>query len=342
MRLPLTGIFLLAPLPAIAAAQWTWISIPTVAELRGLSVVDSRVVWASGTQGTALRSADGGRTWSVDTVPGAATLDLRSVQAISDGAAFVASAGEAEKGLAKIFTTGDAGRHWRLAWSTTTKGIFLDAIAFWDARHGLALSDPIDDRFYVLRTNDGGRTWTRVPPENLPRHLPGEASFAASGSVLAVAGAADVWIATGGNTARVLHSSDRGVTWSFTDVPIHSAGPAAGIFSLAFFDTKRGIAVGGDYTQPQLTASTVAITSDGGRSWRRAASPPAAYLSGVAFAGRATDVVAVGLAGTYVSRDGGDSWSRTDTVALNAVRALGRGAIAVGPRGRIARMDSLP
>ena len=51
--------------------------------------------------------------------------------------------------------------------------------------------------------------------------------------------------------------------------------------------------------------------------------------------------VAVGLAGTFVSRDGGDHWVQTDTVALNAVRFSGRTGIAVGPRGRIGRTDRI-
>lgn len=328
--------------PARMTAQWTYVASPTTAELRGLSMADDRTVWASGARGTVVRSIDGGHTWTADTVRGAAMLDLRSVHALNAGAAFVASAGEAEKGLARILATGDAGRHWNLSYETRDRGVFLDAIAFWDARHGIALSDPVGERFVVLTTADGGRTWTRVPPDRLPRNYAGEAAFAASGSALAIAGTRDVWIGTGGGgVARVMHSGDRGATWAFTDVPIDARGAAAGVFSVAFFDTRRGIAVGGDYTQPRLASRSVAISDDGGRSWRPAAEPPAAYLSGVAFAGSVRDVVAVGLAGTYVSRDGGDHWVQTDTVALNAVRFHGRAGIAVGPRGRIGRTEGL-
>ena len=98
-------------LPAHAAAQWTYVPSPTSAELRGLSLAGNGVVWASGARGTVVRSRDGGRTWTADTVPGALALDLRSIHALNDGAAFAASAGEAERGLAKIFGTGDAGWH---------------------------------------------------------------------------------------------------------------------------------------------------------------------------------------------------------------------------------------
>ena len=328
-------------LPSPAAAQWTYVASATAAELRGLSMADRGVVWASGARGTVVRSRDGGRTWIADTVPGATTLDLRSIHALNDGAVFVASAGEAEKGLAKIFATGDAGRHWRQVFTTGDTGVFLDAIAFWDVKHGIALSDPVGGAFVLLLTDDGGRTWSRLPPESLPRNHPGEAAFAASGSALAIAGGSHVWIGTGGGVARVMHSADRGRTWSVTDVPVDARGSAAGVFSVAFADARHGIAVGGDYTQPRLASRSVAITSDGGRSWRAAVAPPAAYLSGVAFAGSPKDVVAVGLAGTFVSRDGGDHWVQRDTVSMNSVRFRGRTGVAVGPRGRIGRTDGI-
>ena len=335
-------VLFVVALPAALRAQWTYLPSGTDSELRGLSIVSSQIVWASGARGTVTRSLNGGRTWITDTVPGAGTLDLRAVHALNDGAGYVASAGEAEKGLAKIFGTGDGGRHWHLLYTSDQKGVFLDAIGFWDVRNGIALSDPVDGRLFVLTTNDQGKTWTRVAPDLLPPVLPGEAAFAASGSSLVVHGASDVWIGTGGGgRARVLHSGDRGRTWSVTDTPVHAEGAASGIFSLAFLDAKRGVAVGGDYTKPHLVAQSVALTHDGGRTWSRAKSPPAAYLSGVAFSGSPRTLVAVGLAGTYISRDGGQSWTQTDTVPMNSVRFRGRTGFAVGPRGRIARADGI-
>lgn len=329
-------------IPAVAGAQWAYVPSGTKAELRGLGVASERVIWASGARGTFLHSFDGGRTWQADTIPGATMLDFRAVHAFDDARAFAASAGEAEKGLAKVFSTDDAGRNWNLVYSTDQKGVFLDAIAFWNANEGIALSDPVDGAFFLLTTADGGRTWTRIPAERLPRVLAGEAAFAASGSSLVVRGSSRVWIGTGGGgRARVMHSADRGRTWTVTDVPVHAEGSAAGIFSLAFFDERRGVAVGGDYTKPRLAAPSVALTQDGGRTWQRAPSPPQAYLSGVSYAGSAARLVAVGLAGTFVSRDSGLTWTQTDTIAMNSVRFSGRTGIAVGPRGRVARMDGL-
>lgn len=326
-------------LPGPCLAQWTYGSSGTTAELRGLSPVNRDVVWASGARGTVVRSLDGGRTWTADTVAGMTALDFRAIHAFDARAAVMASAGEAEKGLARIVATRDAGRSWASVFDTDRRGVFLDAVAFWDARHGVALSDPVDSAFFLLLTSDAGRSWTRVPPAGLPRVLPGEAAFAASGSSIAVHGS-HVWIGTGGGgRARVMHSPDRGRTWAVTDVPVHATGPAAGIFSLAFFDARHGVAAGGDYTQPRLSATSVAITSDGGRTWRAAPTSPSAYLSGIAYAGSRRRLVAVGLAGTYVSNDGATTWTHLDTVPLNAVRFRGKAGFAVGPRGRVARWN---
>ncbi len=321
---------------ASADAQWTFAASATTAEFRGLSVVDDRVVWASGSRGTVARSENGGVTWRIDTVAGATQLDFRSIHAIDARTAFIASAGEAEKGFAAIYATRDAGRTWQRVYSTDVKGVFFDAIAFWDAKHGIALSDPVDSAFFLLETRDGGGTWARIPPAGMPRVLAGEAAFAASGSSLVV-GPSDVFrIGTGGGGRARLLISAAG-KWRVAETPVHAAGAAAGLFAIDF-DQSRGIAVGGDYTQPRLAAPSVALSDDGGLSWRPAFRPPAAYLSGVSWERGGHRVVAVGLAGTFLSRDSGDTWTQTDTIPLNAVRAMEDAWIAVGPRGRLARL----
>jgi photosystem II stability/assembly factor-like uncharacterized protein len=341
MRDPRVALLLIA-FAQPATAQWTYASSGTTSELRGLSIASDGAVWASGSRGAVVRSVNGGKTWVADTVAGATALDFRAVHAFNASSALAASAGEAEKGLATIFATTDA-RRWRRIFSTDQKGVFLDAIAFWDARNGIALSDPVDSAFFLLTTDDGGATWTRLPPASLPRVLPGEAAFAASGSSMVVRGDAHVWIGTGGGgRGRVMYSADRGRTWRVSDTPVHADGGAAGIFALAFFDDRIGIAAGGDYTRPRLDANSVALTTDGGRTWTMAAAPPAAYLSGVSYAGSSQDIVAVGLAGTFVSRDGGQRWAQTDSVAMNSVRFRARSGVAVGPRGRVAWMEGLP
>jgi photosystem II stability/assembly factor-like uncharacterized protein len=339
-RLPFL-VLVTATLPPTsrADAQWTPQQSPTTVELRGLSAVSPRVVWASGQRGTVVHTVDGGAHWTLDTIPGAGALDLRAIAATSATTAHAISIADSSR----IYRTTDGGRTWTRRWSATRTGTFLDAIRFWDARHGIAMSDPVGGRFLVLVTNDGGDSWQEIPAERIPPALAGEGGFAASGSCLAVWGDSHVWIASGGAvSARVYHSPDRGRTWSVHDTPLRAGIPSAGIFSVAFRDSMHGVIAGGDYEKPALGGRNLATTDDGGATWKLAdsASSPAGYRSAVAWmpGTRGTALVAVGLSGTDLSRDAGRTWTRVDSVAYNSVAfASERTGWAVGPKGRIAR-----
>lgn len=341
VHLFIVASYVAAPLH-LAVAQWTPVDSPTDAELRGLSVVSPSVVWASGQRGTVLRSTNGGSSWTRDTIPGAGALDIRAIAATSPLVAHALSIGDSSR----IYRTTDGGKSWSLRWSATKKGTFLDAIRFWDARHGIAMSDPVDGRFLVLLTSDGGESWREVPAERMPAALPGEGGFAASGSCLTVVGTSHAWFASGGaSVARVYRTADRGRSWKVHDTPIRAGVASAGIFSLAFRDARHGVAAGGDYAKPALGGRNLAITKDGGRSWTLADSgtSPAGYRSAVAWVPGVSShaLVAVGLSGTDLSRDRGGSWMRVDTTAYNSVAFATRSVgWAVGPKGRIGKWDA--
>ena len=130
------------------------------------------------------------------------------------------------------------------------------------------MGDPVDGRFTIIRTVDGGRTWTPVPPANIPEALPGDGAFAASGTCLVVHGSRHAWFGTGGAArARVYRSTDQGLTWAVADTPIMAGNASSGVFSLAFSDADHGIAVGGDYRLERESGDNLAITSDGGKTW---------------------------------------------------------------------------
>ncbi len=323
-------------------AGMTWVpqDAGTTAGFRGISVVSPTVAWASGTGGTFTRTTDGGATWRADTVPGATGLDFRDVHAVDAGTAYLMSAGEGTQ--SRIYKTTDGGRSWTLQYRVPGPQGFLDGMAFRDATHGIAYSDPVDGRFLVVATEDGGAHWSRVPPESLPAALPGEAAFAASGTGIAVRGD-HVWMGTGGGAqARVLRSADRGRTWTAVPTPLPGGVASAGVFSVAFRDERDGVAVGGDYQKPTEAGGNVARTGDGGLTWRPVrGTPPRGYRSGVAYVPgtRPLLLIAVGTSGSDYSVDGGESWTPIDTADYNAVAAAGPDAVwAVGPKGRIAKL----
>ena len=55
-------------------AQWTLQESHTTAGLRGVHSVDGRVAWASGAQGTILRTLDSGKNWQRCATPPDAQL----------------------------------------------------------------------------------------------------------------------------------------------------------------------------------------------------------------------------------------------------------------------------
>ena len=168
--------------PVVANGQWRTQAFRSDANLRGLSVVSPRVAWVSGTKGVYGRTADGGMTWTAGTVPGAAALDFRDVEAFGESSAYLLSIGAGEK--SRIYHTTDGGRTWTLQLKNSDRDAFYDAIAFWDQSHGLAFGDPVRGKFHLLATDDSGANWQRLAADDLPAALPKEGAFAASGTCL--------------------------------------------------------------------------------------------------------------------------------------------------------------
>jgi photosystem II stability/assembly factor-like uncharacterized protein len=149
-----------------------------------------------------------------------------------------------------------------------------------------------------------------------------------------------VWIAT--TASRVLHSPDRGQTWTVAKTPIPSS-ESAGIFSIAFRDPLHGVAVGGDYKQEADAIDNVAITADGGKTWSLGKSL-SGYRSVVAFAPRSkSSWIAVGPRGADVSLDDGRTWQPFPGAGFHAFAFAPRTSTGwgVGERGSIGKLSGL-
>ena len=329
----------------LAAPQWSAQASGTEARLRGVSAASASVAWASGSQGTVLRTSDGGATWKRLAVDGAAGLDFRDVDAIDERIAYVLSIGSGPQ--SRIYKTTDAGVTWTLQFTNTDPRGFYDAMSFWDEAHGLVFGDSIDGRFAILVTENGGTSWTAVPHAVLPPALPNEGAFAASGSNIAVIGRSEAWIGTGAALkSRVLHTRDRGQSWSITDTPLAS-GRSSGIFSIAFRDARHGVIVGGDYAKETEATDNVATTSDGGQTWRLVAKGGlSGFRSVVKHVPQTKSTwVAVGPQGADISVDDGRTWTPMETggsaPGFDTLSFVPREPIAwaAGAKGALARMS---
>ncbi len=335
MRVFFTATMLLGIVASVAFGHWQKQTIDSDAAFRGVSTVSPKIAWVSGTKGTYGRTIDAGKTWTVGKVPGADKLDFRDVEAFSESTAYLLSAGPGKD--SRIYKTTDGGKSWSLGFENSNPAAFFDAIAFWDDKSGIALSDPVKGRFVLIATEDGGTNWKRLPEKNLPKALPNEGAFAASGTCLVTHGKNDVWFCTGGaKTSRVFHSKDRGQNWTVCETPIDAGIESAGIFSIAFRDLDHGVIVGGDYRKPDETKGvTRAITSDGGKTWT-AVAKALPFRSGVAWA--KDRWIAVGTSGSDFSLDDGVTWKPLDSENYNSVGFASTGVgWAVGPKGRITR-----
>jgi hypothetical protein len=162
-----------------ARAQWTIENSGTTADLRGIFNVGGGVAWASGTNGTVLRTEDGGYLWQSCAIPpNAEHLDFRGIQAFDANMAIVMSSGKGD--LSRLYQTTDGCHTWKLIFTNPVKDGFWDALILTPSIHGNAFSgvligDTIPDglpfRYFFLRkrspvfpiyhTRDGGATWTR-------------------------------------------------------------------------------------------------------------------------------------------------------------------------------------
>jgi photosystem II stability/assembly factor-like uncharacterized protein len=318
-----------------STSPWRAQTSPVTVELRGLAVVSDRVAWASGARGTVLRTVDG-ETWKVIPVPGAEKLDFRDIEAWDEKTAIAMSIGPGE--ASNVYKTTDGGATWRRVFANAEPKGFWDAITFWDRKHGALFGDPVRGRFQVYTTDDGGESWKAVPDAGLPAALENEGAFAASGSCLVAGPNKRLAFVTGGAAeARVFVSTNGGRTFGVSTSPVPAGAASKGLFSVAWLDDKTLLIVGGDYRQPALEGVKAALSVDGGAQWRAISAAPGFLSSVVRGPMGAASLVAVGLAGTGTSKDGGRTWTPLDSTPFNTAGFAKGAGWAVGPKGGIAR-----
>ena len=339
----------------MAPPSWQIFATGSPHTLIVVDVVSPMVVWADGggldpadtNNGSVVRTVDGGERWQIITPPDGAAHAFRDIEAFDrDHAMVLASfSTDGSDTPSRISRTADGGESWDTVF-TANQGDFYDSLAFFDHYRGLAVSDPVIDKFPILATDDGGQTWGLVEAIGTDAKE-GEAALATGTCIVAV-GPDDAWFGThfdpnvAPNTnVRAFHTRDAGTTWTVATTPIPGTPSTAlvnrGIRSLSFRDRMNGLAVGGS-PPPEFGGSDVGVvarTSDGGDTWDLVEAPPG-FRHGVAWIGHSDTAVLVGPTGSDISDDGGNTWTPIPNSPFllgvackqDACWAVGRGGIA--------------
>ncbi len=297
---------------------------------RGMDTYGERSIWVSGTNGTVGKSVDKGKSWKWVGPKGYEEFDFRDIAVFNNYEAVIVSAGTP----AVILRTVDGGASWSQVYHNDDPEIFLNGMDFHGDR-GFAIGDPIDGFFQLLQTTDRGATWRDVSGSLLLFAEPGEVGFAASGSGIQLRGE-NLWIGSGGSFAAVFRRNEKKMLMYKMLTPIISGAASQGIFSLSFWDDKRGVVVGGDYMNDQYNEHNVYLTNDGGDTWTKPVKPVGGFRSAVMHINK-QKLVATGTSGTDVSTDAGQHWNTISADSYNVVgkSKSGKRIYLAGSNGQI-------
>ncbi len=319
----------------VAGQQIQFLASGNKTSIRGLSVVNDKIVWVSGSNGTVGRSVDGGKNWQWITVKNFEQRDFRDVEAFDAKTAIIMAIAEP----ANILKTTDGGKTWKTVFTDSAKGMFLDAMEFWNDDSGIALGDPVDGRFYIIRTFNGGDNWQKIPFANLPAADPGEACFASSGTNIRKLDRQQACFISGGMRSR-LFIRDKKI-----DLPIIQGKESAGANSVAVRDNKKLknglhlVVVGGDFSKDTSQEKNSCITHDGGKTWLIPITPPHGYRSCVEYI-TGNSLITCGTSGVDISTDGGMNWKLISPESFHVCRKAkkGKAVFLAGGNGKVARL----
>ncbi len=306
--------------------KWKEIQTPVKASLRGLSPVSDLICWASGSKGTWLKTTDGGVTWQHGVIAGLDTVDFRSIHGFDEMHAVAASAGQP----AVIYLTSDGGNSWEKVHEEGPSA-FFDGISFMDNKKGFVIGDPVNGKWMILETRDGGSSWQSL--SNLPLAESGEAVFAASASSL-IATQKGLIFGTGGAVSNLHFYDFVTKSWEKVRPPILQGESSQGIFALAKVKNKV-IVVGGDYTKLDQRDQNAVILKK--RIMEIPRILPLGFRSGVCYWKEKNLIIAVGPSGSDVSKDEGMTWSNFSSTGYHAVKISSKRKTiwASGSEGRL-------
>ena len=309
----LSCLIILAAQIFYAQSSWKALQSGSSGDLVAIYFLSAERGFVAGDKGYFAQTIDGGKTWKKQFIY--TEEDINEIYFRNDNNGYVV-AGK------KMFLTDDGGRSWREIKIYNPKDFknatpeFL-SVRFADKKRGLIVGsllnreeDVIDS--LVMRTDDGGETWTRiiVPSKLELFHL----DFVNSSRG---------WIV--GDGGLILTTQDGGLSW-FTQ----NSKTVQPLYNVDFRDSQEGYAVG--------KSGTILRTENGGEVWQAVKTNFKNTFMRVDFADDKNGWIA-GYGGTILrSSDKGKTWIKQETnteKSLYGLFVMKKFGWAVGAKGAI-------
>jgi photosystem II stability/assembly factor-like uncharacterized protein len=297
--------------------------------LRGLSVVNDNVIWASGSSGKVARSIDGGNSFEWITVKGYEQRDFRDIEAFDANTALIMAVAEP----AVMLKTKD-GKTWEEVFHDDTKGMFLDAIDF-DGNLGCVIGDPVSGKAFQAISFDSGETWEQTSLFSNDSLSEGEAFFAASGTNIKIYSnhhsKPEVYCVSGGKRSNFYTDNKQ------MNLPVIQGKESTGANSIAAWDKKHLIIVGGDFSNDKDSTGNCVYSNNYGKTWLKPKTSPHGYRSCVAYITK-DKLICCGTTGVDISNDGGLNWELISNESFNVCTKAKKGTAVflAGRNGTIA------
>lgn len=286
-----------------------------------ISIVDANTVWVDASDGSGggaypkvISKTTNGSTWTATNITGLTspnTATVSDISAVDANTAYIVTAPSSGTAGNGIYKTINGGTSWTKQTGYSTAS-FANQIQFWDANNGFTAGDPVGGKFEMYKTSNGGTTWTVV--SGAPAQVGDEYSYNKSNKYVT---GDNIWIGT--SIGRLLHSTDRGTTWTASYTPVldfagNEVDGSSGTF--AFKDGNNGLLIGVDGN----TQAVLYSTTNGGATWEPVNTTGTWYFGDITYVpGTSNTYVTTGIynadttvQGSAYSKDGGVTWVSID------------------------------
>lgn len=281
---------------------------------RGLSVINHKTAWVSGSKGSILRTENGGKSWDTLNPKGYAAKDFRDIHAFNRKSALAMSSGDS----GVVLITHDGGKTWKEIYRDYRPGSFLDAMDIYKGKLILVGDGILQQKMYLMRSenvlkNDSLKAIKLFAKDRETYYKQGFEPDSTS-SYFAASGSNVQW--TGNQTycaIPILDEKSMFISVSGNFIRFRSRLPfkqqkAGGAYGFYLHRNKTGVAVGGSFYKPNEKDSTACYTNDGGQTWTPCQTMPNGYRSGVCAHKRGKIWICTGPNGSDYSTDGGKNW----------------------------------